>query len=356
MDGFGSRVRQALAEQGLSMRSAAKALHYDVAYLSRVLNGKQQPSVELVKALGEFLGTEFAEPIDKPRTTLDGPEYVRSAVAHLLDHDQRYGGNHIASAAVQVWRSEQRRLNGITDPSKEYLAAVAEIAEVTGWILFDANRQDEARQAFIEAQMLARHAGDRSMTWFSMDMLAMQDINNGLPGEALRIADDLLTQPKIPQRVALLARVRRARALAQAGDRTRSLAEVGKAKSQLQDSIDARAPHWSWWVDEMEVVGHQAEVLLSLGEPAAAVPFLQRTTELLLSPISRGALYYGVAELTALAAAQAWRDAEQTLTRLAPILQNVTSDRSRHRLKGTLRIIERDAPSWLTDYAKDITA
>ncbi|MFI9587689.1 helix-turn-helix domain-containing protein [Streptomyces sp. NPDC052236] len=356
MDDFGSRVREALSAQGMSMRGAAKALHYDPAYLSRALNGKQSPSAELIQALDELLGTEFAEPVDEPTDTLDGPAYVRSTVAHLLDHDRRYGGDHVADAAMQVWKSEQRKLNSTTDPHKEYLAAVAEIAQVAGWILFDANRQEEARQAFIESQMLARHAGDKSMTWFSMDMLAMQDINSELLGEALRIADELLTQPKIPKRVVLLARVRRARALAQAGDRTRAIAEVGKAKSQLQDSIDERAPHWTWWVDEIEVTGHEAEVLISLGEPAAAIPFLQHTIELLPSPIGRGALYYGVAELTALATAQAWRDAEHTLTRLAPILQNVTSGRSRMRLKGTLRIIERDAPSWLADHAKDITA
>ncbi|MEW2132566.1 helix-turn-helix transcriptional regulator [Streptomyces sp. NPDC005435] len=49
-------VRKALGEQGKSLRSAAKELHYDVACLSRVLNGKQAPSPELTQALNEFLG------------------------------------------------------------------------------------------------------------------------------------------------------------------------------------------------------------------------------------------------------------------------------------------------------------
>ncbi|WP_308437028.1 helix-turn-helix domain-containing protein [Streptomyces olivaceoviridis] len=46
---FGSQVRTALKEQGKSLRGAAKELHYDVAYLSRVLNGKQAPSPELTQ-------------------------------------------------------------------------------------------------------------------------------------------------------------------------------------------------------------------------------------------------------------------------------------------------------------------
>lgn len=57
MGDFPTRVRAALEAQGMSMRGAARALHYDVAYLSRVLNGKQPPSVQLAEALDGILGT-----------------------------------------------------------------------------------------------------------------------------------------------------------------------------------------------------------------------------------------------------------------------------------------------------------
>jgi transcriptional regulator with XRE-family HTH domain len=53
---FGDAVRKSLREQGKSLRGTAKALHYDVAYLSRALNGKQAPSPELIQALNEYLG------------------------------------------------------------------------------------------------------------------------------------------------------------------------------------------------------------------------------------------------------------------------------------------------------------
>jgi hypothetical protein len=42
---FGTRVRKGLAAHGLSMRAAARALHYDVAYLSRVLSGNNKRHV-----------------------------------------------------------------------------------------------------------------------------------------------------------------------------------------------------------------------------------------------------------------------------------------------------------------------
>ena len=57
MDDFSARVRAALEARSMSMRGAARALNYDVAYLSRVLNGKQSPSLQLAEGLDELLGT-----------------------------------------------------------------------------------------------------------------------------------------------------------------------------------------------------------------------------------------------------------------------------------------------------------
>ncbi|EGX55933.1 XRE family transcriptional regulator [Streptomyces zinciresistens K42] len=68
MNDFSDAVRKSLREQGKSLRGTAKALHYDVSYLSRALNGKQAPSPELIQALNEYLGlsleVESATPHD----------------------------------------------------------------------------------------------------------------------------------------------------------------------------------------------------------------------------------------------------------------------------------------------------
>jgi transcriptional regulator with XRE-family HTH domain len=353
MDSFGSIVKKELASQGLSMRAAARAIHYDVAYLSRVLKGTQEPSRDLTESLDELLGTGLSTATIQSVSPFDDGSYVRNTIAHLLDHDQRHGGDQVASAAVQVWRSEQRKLDIETDPTKERLSTVAELAEVSGWLLFDANRQNEAREAFIESQLLAGHAGDRPFQWFTLDLLAMQDVQRGHTGEALRIADELLGQARVPQRVTLLARMRRARALAQAGERSRALADIDAARGGLQESVTGRDPGWTWWVNEIEVAGHHGEVLMSLGEHSAALPHLQQAREL-VRPVGRGALYYMVAELTAFAVLGAWRDCEATLTQLAPVLQEVSSARSRERLRSTLRVVDRDGPAWLTDVAREV--
>ncbi|MEV6420561.1 helix-turn-helix transcriptional regulator [Streptomyces sp. NPDC051662] len=363
MDGFGVRVREALVARGLTLRGAARELSYDPSYLSRVLNGQQVPSPQLVQALDALLDMDGElirmakerngpTAVPAPAAAPDGSPYVRSTVGHLLDHDRRFGGDHVASAAVQVWRSEQRKLDLTPQADKGHVSAVSEMAEVAGWLLFDAHRYEESRRAFMESQLLAQQAGDKPMRWFALDLLAMLDVQSGRSGEALRIADEILTASRLPQRVELLARTRRARALAEAGDRSRSLTEIGRALSDLQDSISVRDPTWTWWVNETEVIGHRGEVLMSLGDYAAAIPDLSRARE--STPEGRGALYYSVAELTAYARVGAWRECETSLNRLPALLESVSSSRSRARLSATVRVIERDGPAWVADLSREI--
>ncbi|WP_055556034.1 helix-turn-helix transcriptional regulator [Streptomyces sp. NBRC 110028] len=357
MGDFGSRVRALLAERGLSIRATARALNYDPAYLSRVINGRQQPSKALAAGLDGLLEAEGAlvslrapevrppEPGAERPTGVDGDiAHMRASVAHLLAHDNRYGGGVMAPAAVQVWRAEQRKLDRGAVPERAragYLSAVAELAEIAGWLLFDSGRWDASRTAFLESHLLARQAGDRTMEWFALDMLAMHDVQTGRAGEALRIADELLTRPHVPPRIALLARVRRGRALAQVGDHRRALTELEGARAGLEDSISPRDPAWAWWVNDSEITGHEGEALLAAGEARTAIPKMRRALELASAPFpeGRGTLYYSVALLSAYAAAHAWREGEATLVSINALLETVTSVRSRDRLHTTLRVM-----------------
>ncbi|OPF83466.1 hypothetical protein VT50_0204350 [Streptomyces antioxidans] len=293
-------------------------------------------------------------------TDVDGDlARMRAAVAPLLEHDNRFGGTAVAPAAVRLWRAGQRTLDrdGVPERGRAgYLSAVAELAEIAGWLLFDAGRRDAARTAFLESRQLARQAGDRPMEWFALDMLAMQDVDESRPDGALRIADELLTRPGIPPRVALIARVRRGRALARRGERRRALDELARARGALEDSVSPRDPAWAWWVNDGEITGHEGEALLSLGDVTGAIPKLRRARELASGDVPGGRfpLYYGVALLSAYASAHAWRECEATLLSIGPQLETVTSERARRRLRATLRDISRrpDAPAWVSDHVR----
>ncbi|PHQ53445.1 hypothetical protein BLA24_00480 [Streptomyces cinnamoneus] len=374
MTEFASRAREALAARGLSMRGAARALCYDPAYLSRVLNGKQCPSPQLAGALDALVGAEGALAgllppgaalrVDTaPENTDSDLGHLRATVAYLLDHDNRYGGDAIAPAAVRVWKTAQRKLDTGSVPDRlkcEYLTAVAELAQVAGWLLFDAGQQDAARSAFLEARILAGHAGDRSREWFVLDLLAMQGVEHGRTGESLRIADELLSQLRLPPRVALMARVRKARALADAGHRQGALNELKAARAALEDSISPCDPSWTWWINELEIAGHEGEALRALGDDGAAVPQLQRAHDLSVEfrPSGRGVLYYKISLLSAYTAIEDWPACEAMLHSLPAVLDVVSSGRNHRRLRGALQGVTRapHAPHWLTDLARDVAS
>lgn len=279
--------------------------------------------------------------------------YVQDAVGWLLAHDNCHGGDHVADAAVQVWEAERGRITG---EDKQHLAQVAEIGEVAGWLLHDAARFREARATLAEAHTLARLAGNAPLEWFILDLIAMIDVHTGRAGEAMAITDEMLTGREVPGRVALMARMRCARSLGQAGDRTRALDALERATGALQDSTQANDPAFTWWIDTTEVELHTGEALLSLGDHLEALPHLQRSAEGSRGGGGRREFGNVLAELTALVRLGAWQEAETPLLRLEPILHTVTSSRTRVRLRSTMRAIERDAPSWLADTAHEVAS
>lgn len=369
MRDFADLARQALRDSGYSMSAAARALSYDLAYLSRVLNRKQAPSENLAKALDDLVGAngELASQVvvaDTPASSDERPSLdadiarTKTSAEHLLDHADKYGADTVASAAVQVWHSAQQKLDSGSIPENEqapYLSAVSESAEVAGWLLFDAGRWDAARNAFMESHMLATHAGDRAKQWFALDMLAMLDIETARPGAALRIAESVLSEKCVTPRVALIAQVRRGRALSLMGDSHRSAAELEAAKGGLEDSVSPRDPWWVWWISSGEVSGHAGQALLRLGQPRNAIPKLQYALE---GATPRGTLLYRSDLLRAYAEVKAWGEAESELEEIARLLGVINSGRNRHTLREALRLIERDhaAPAWITSFAAEVRA
>ncbi|WP_139141057.1 XRE family transcriptional regulator [Streptomyces qinglanensis] len=285
-----------------------------------------------------------------------GDRRTGSAVAAarpLLRHEDRHGGDAVAAAAHHLWTAERTRLGPASDSGRT--AEVAELAQIAGWLLFDAGRRGAARRAFADSRTLAVRAGDAPREWFALDMLAMHAVDGHRPDQALAVTEELLTRPRVPPRVALLARVRQARALAQTGERARALTAMHRARGALQDSVAPRDPAWTWWVDGTEVLGHRAEMLLELGAPRAALPLFHALDQRIRStaPGGRTALHHTVAGLTAHLRAGAWPDAAPLLARTAHLLTDVASTRSTTRLRGTLHALHRQAPTWLHHQAHD---
>ncbi|MDQ6742607.1 MAG: XRE family transcriptional regulator, partial [Candidatus Dormibacteraeota bacterium] len=66
---------------------------------------------------------------------------------------------------------------------------MAELAEVAGWLLFDANRQDAAAALNREALRLAQLNGDRALEMLTLQNMSLQAHWRGQSDESLALAN-----------------------------------------------------------------------------------------------------------------------------------------------------------------------
>ncbi|MEU2868267.1 helix-turn-helix transcriptional regulator [Streptomyces olivoreticuli] len=179
MTDFAVRVRDALAAKGLTMRAAARALNYDPAYLCRVLNGKQQPSADMARALDELLEADGAlselaatlTPDDRARlahsiarpSRLDAETVV--ALADVLAAQRRLDDALPAIAMLPAtatqWETVERLAGDARGPHAEALHRVAaEWVQFIGWLYAETRNDAEAVRWLTEAEGRADDLND----------------------------------------------------------------------------------------------------------------------------------------------------------------------------------------------------
>lgn len=299
---------------------------------------------------GESLRTP-GEPADA-----DYVESIRANAHRLIDLDTSYGGDDLARLATRAFRSAYERLaSGLYVPNTEHdlQAAVGELGQVAGWIAYDADQQRLSRQLTNEALLHSRLAGDRAMELFELGQLAMQAVQLGRPAEALRIADEVIDSQPLSSRVAAVFRIRRARALGQAGDCARALSEHDRARAILTNGATAADPAWTWWVDDAELAWHRAMTLADLGRSAPALDLFQTAHDLRPADAYR-ARYNDLGHvLDAQVTARAWHDADASLDSIHAGLGDVRSSRTTALLRRITQHISqaKNVPSSVTDSA-----
>ncbi|MFI9200862.1 helix-turn-helix domain-containing protein [Streptomyces sp. NPDC053048] len=172
MSDFADLARRALRDSGYSMSAAARAINYDLAYLSRVLNGKQQPSVKLAEALdrlveaGGALAGTVLNADDQSRVARSAGQSSRvdagtvDALSRVLVAYRRLDDvldpRSVIPATLMHVDDITRMLKGARGAQRERLTAVAsEFAQFAGWMLAQVRRDDEAVSMLTQALELA---------------------------------------------------------------------------------------------------------------------------------------------------------------------------------------------------------
>ncbi len=282
-------------------------------------------------------GNGFAvstSPLQLPVTSYADTAYleaVQQHIWHIVELDNRFGGSDLARLAVRFFQSLHQQLGtGAYEPAleRDLQATAGELAEVAGWLLYDADRQDDVRRMNQEALYFSRLAGDRRMELLTLQNASMHAGHLGRPREALHLARSVLeSRDRLSPRVKTLFLVRKGRALAQGGDE-RALRLFQQVRSHYEDGVRESDPKWAWWVDERELAWHEGMALVDLGRPGEAVAKFEQSVWGKTAHQMRGRYLHLGYLLSAQVTVSAWSDAETTMRQIATMVSDVSSTRT----------------------------
>ncbi|MFJ6658185.1 helix-turn-helix transcriptional regulator [Streptomyces sp. NPDC091377] len=351
MAGRRERLAQRRKTRGYTQESFAEALRVDRSTVQRWERGEVEPQPYQRLRMAKLLHID-PEELDAllvpdspglPVLNSDGGEGLAHAIREMSQRlvmlDNELNGLPIADVAARSFKKVHRRLGeGDYDRKAEHdiQAAAAELAEVAGWALFDAEKQGPARRFNQEALFLAKLSGDRAIELLIMQNMAMQAGWVGRPREEFAIARSVIERGRISPRVEAIFRVREAKGLAGSGYETEAARAFDHARSLIQESARSDDPHWAWWVTADEINGHQGFAFQETEQWKQGIPYLQ-SAWLQESGVRVGyRLIRAVRLLDCFLRAQAWREAEDLTESLIPVIGETSSTR-------TLRLLTKAA-------------
>ncbi|WP_245978919.1 helix-turn-helix transcriptional regulator [Streptomyces diacarni] len=273
---------------------------------------------------------------------------IRELNRRLVALDNELHGLPIAESAARAFKTVYRRLGqGVSEAhEREVQSAAAELAEISGWALFNEGRPRESKRFSQEALFLAQMSGDRGIELLTLQNLALLAGWTGRPREELSITRSVLERGGLDPRVEAMFRCREGQGLGRAGDTQRAAQSFARARSLLQEAPPGDSPAWSWWVSEREVDRQQGRILNITDHWRESIPILQRASD-----ESTGThVGYGLSSyvwlLDSFVSMRAWSDAEEAAHTLIPAVPEVAS---RVMLDHLERVVSRDISGAPTD-------
>lgn len=283
-----------------------------------------------------------------PADTTRTDEYVTAiheTIRQLVAMDVHAGGNEASGHAIRALRTQlwaARRDAAGRPLARDVTVALAELAELTGWLLIDANRHQLARRANALSLRLAVAGGDRLMELFVTHNISLQATYLRRPRYALDVIEPVLDRGRLTSRLESMFRLRAARVHAQMGLSRDAFGLLNRARGLLFDGVSDRDPAWSWWISTRGMDFATAAMHGTLGDWRRSIEPLHRALEATPAAATRDRFLYLCALLHAQIELRSWRDAGSTALQLAPLIHTVGSDRPLARLAATIRRSDTD--------------
>lgn len=302
--------------------------------------GKRTTHVEAFEIPGgNLLGASY----DASKPEFGNSDYLQSIWSHIREIvalDNRFGGADLVKLSTRFFRTLHDQLGaGTYDPKleRDLQSAAGELAEVVGWLAYDAEAHDLARRMNQESLYFARLAGDRAIELLTLQNSSMHAASQGRPGEALQIARSVLEGDyRLSPRLRALFLTRKARALGQGGDES-ALRLFPEIRNLFLEGVSDGDPAWAWWIDEHELDWQEAMVQRNLGLASQAITQFERSMAATPATEIRGQYIHRAYLLQAQVDNSTWDAAEQTIRQLLPLVKEVASARTVVLLRNVLR-------------------
>lgn len=306
--------------------------------------------VEPIVSSGAGVGAASAyvspvAPVRIPAVEFGDAEYLQSVQDHIREIvalDNMFGGADLVRLSTRFFRALHNQLGaGAYDPKleRDFHAAAGELAELVGWLAYDAEEHDLARRMNQESLYFTRLCGDKTTELLTVQNSSMHAASQGRPSEALHLARSVLEGDyQLSPRLHGLFLMRKARALAQCGDKS-AVELFPQIRSLFLDGVSDADPAWAWWVDERELLWHEAMAQRDLGMPRAVTQFERSVLGVPTNEI-RSQYVHRAYLLQAQVENESWASAESTIREIVPLPGQVASTRAAVLLRGVLGRLE----------------
>ncbi len=282
---------------------------------------------------------------DHARIGISDARRVLAAVDALEQQDQRVGGAELVDIALEQFERAKLMLHTSAYDSKtgvEFTSATGELAVLTGWLAYDADRHYLAQRCFADAMALGTEADDSDLIADTCLCAANQSIalaraGKGSAHKALQLvgrARDLM-RGRPPGRIHALIAVREAQAQAALGDRIAFGRAVATAWREMDHAAQFEAiddcPQWLRFMTHAEIGGHEARGYGDIGD-------LSRSLELYVSAADQQAGTRNAVNLRAWIATT--RAQMGDLTGALEVGTSVIADLTNMSSTRTLRVLE----------------
>jgi len=258
-------------------------------------------------------------------------ESIESHIHEIVALDNRFGGADLIRLSTRFFRNLRDQLGaGSYDPrlERDLHSATGELAEVVGWLAYDAEAHDLCRRMNQESLYFTRLAGDKTIELLTLQNSSMHAAAEGRPREALHIANSVLEGDyKLSPRVRALFLTRKARALAQSGDES-ALRLLPEIRDLYLNGVSDADPAWAWWFDDRELTWHEAMVQRDLGLSGEAIDHFERSVMAIPADEIRSQYVHRAYLLQSQVDNSTWEAGAQTVRQLIPLSREVASPRT----------------------------